>query len=113
MEPRWKLRRVGILSAVRIGGLVGCALGFVFGAFWGLVLALFTSVLSTLLDMPVPGFGAVAVFALPIFLTVFYGVAGTVLSFVLALFYNILAGLVGGLEFEMGFERRDDIHPII
>ena len=108
MEPKWKLRRIGILSAVKIGGVLSCAVGFIIGTVWGIILAFFSSMLAVLFDRPAPGLSAFTVIFLPFFAAFFYAVLGTLLSFLLALLYNLAAGVMGGIEFELGFERKEE-----
>ena len=113
MEPRWKLRRIGIGSAMKIGAVLFCAIGFIIGMVWGIVLAFFSSLIGVMLDRPAPGMGAATVIVMPFFVAILYGIIGTILSFLVALFYNIAAGIMGGIEFELGFERREDTTSFI
>lgn len=108
MEPAWRLRRIGIRSAMKIGCVLSLALGFIIGTVWGIILAFFSSFIAMMLDRPASGMGASAVIIMPFFGMILYGFLGTMLSFLFSLLYNIASGILGGLEFEMSFERRED-----
>ena len=108
MEAIWRLRRIGIRSAMKIGCVLSCAIGFIIGTIWGIIFGFFSSMIAVLLDRPAPGVGVATVIIMPFFVTVVYYVLGTLLSFLLALLYNLAAGVLGGIEFEMGFESKPD-----
>jgi len=107
MEPTWKLRRIGIQSAVKVGGLVSLGAGFIVGTVWAFILAFFSSLITAMMDGPIPVFHPAMVIVLPFLAALFYGVLGTMLTFLLSLLYNIAAGIVGGIEFDLGFERKE------
>jgi len=113
MEPKWRLRRIGILSAVKIGGVVACAMGFIIGTVWATILAFFSSLIAVAMDSPMPGMGPVMVLLLPFFAAIFYLVFGSLVSFLVALLYNIAAGFLGGVEFDLGFERKEETDSFI
>ena len=106
MEATWKLRRVNILSAIKTGGVLSFALGFMTGTIWGTILAFFSTLVSLMFGGTDPGFGAAAVIIMPFFCAAVFCVLGIFLTFILTLLYNIAAGILGGIEFEMDFERR-------
>jgi CHASE2 domain-containing sensor protein len=113
MEPVWRLRRIGILSAVRAGSVIAAVLGFMWGTLWAFVFSFFSSVISTAFDVPVPGASAVVVVIAPFFLSVFAAVAGAVVSFFAALVYNLAAGFFGGIELDLGFEKKSETGSFI
>ncbi len=92
------LRRIGPLSAAKISGVLYVVIGFIAGIFMAMM-SLF---------MPTPeetgfalnlffGFGAL------VFMPIFYGVMGFLAGLVGAAIYNLVAGVIGGLE--MDFEE--------
>ena len=101
MMKRWKVARVGLWSAVKIGCAVSCAVGFLIGLFWGVVFAFFSSLVAMAVSGRDTGIGIVAMAVLPVFCTVLFGAFGAGASFLLALVYNIIAGAFGGLEMEI------------
>lgn len=93
------LRRIDPLSLAKVLGLVYAALGLVVGGFVSLfaLVGAFAAMRSH--DDEGLGllFGVGAVIVLPIV----YGVMGAIGGLILALFYNLVARLVGGVEFEL------------
>jgi len=91
------IKSVGVLSVGKMYGAIAAAMGLLFGIF----IALF-SMAGAGLGLAGEGqgglmasmFGVGAVVALPIF----YGCMGFIAGAVGALFYNVFAGLVGGVE---------------
>jgi hypothetical protein len=98
------IRRVGPLSAAKIAGTLYFAMGLIFGAIVSLI-----AIMGSIAGMAGPEgasgpgaffgllFGAGAVIALPLF----YGALGFVSTFLMALLYNAVAGMVGGIEIEV------------
>jgi hypothetical protein len=91
------IRRVGALSCAKVAGLLYLILGFVFGAIVSLL-----SVGGTMFgDEPGGMFarmvGAGAIVVLPIF----YGCLGFVMTFIMALLFNLVVGITGGIEVDV------------
>jgi hypothetical protein len=88
------IRRVGALSCARVAGLLYLILGFVFGA----IVSLLTMGGTMFGDQPggvfARMFGASAIVVLPIF----YGCLGFVMTFIMALLFNLVVGITGGIE---------------
>ena len=100
MTKKMKLKRIGLLSAVKIGGIVSAVMGFVIGTIWGVSFAFFSSLMGAVFSADTSGFGLAWLIISPIISTLLYGVLGTLFSFLGALVYNIAAGLFGGIEYE-------------
>jgi hypothetical protein len=88
------IRRVGALSCAKVAGLLYLILGFVFGAFISLL-----TMGGTMFDDQPGGmlarmFGASAIVVMPIF----YGCLGFVMTFIMALLFNLVTGITGGIE---------------
>ncbi len=94
------IREVGVGSAAKIFG----ALYAVFGLIAGLIVAavaLGGAGLAGTGDEAMPGwFGGLFGVGAVIFLPIMYGVLGAIGAALAALFYNIIAGMVGGLQIE-------------
>lgn len=96
------ITRVGPLSCAKIVGTLYAILGLVFGAIFSLV-SMLSGVMSRTSEAPglgvgvgfILGAGAIVVFP------VLYGGMGFVMSLLGAWLYNLLAGLVGGIELEL------------
>lgn len=90
------IKSVGVLSVGKMYGAIAAAMGLLFGIF----IALFSVAGVGLVGVEAQSglmasmFGAGAVVALPIF----YGGMGFIAGAVGGLFYNLFAGMVGGVE---------------
>jgi hypothetical protein len=99
------IRRVGVGSAARIFAALYALFGLIFGVFVAL-LAVAGAGMSAATEDAIPGwagglFGVGAV----IFLPLLYGAMGAIGGALTAGFYNIAAGMVGGLQIETDEER--------
>lgn len=99
-----EIKSVGILSVAKFSAAQGAVIGLVYGVF----AALFA--LAAAGGMPnrgafALGFGAAAIVIAPlIFLVV--GFIGGIIS---AIVYNLVAGMVGGIELELRRAQVDDL----
>ncbi len=107
MTKKWKIRRIGLWSAVKIGGSISCVFGFAAGVFLGLMFAFFSSLIYMMLSEHSSGFGLGfgGLIVFPMVCTFFFGFMGSILSLIFALFYNLSAALFGGIELEMEAEQ--------
>jgi len=108
MGTALKLRRIGILSAIKIGCAVSIVLGFIIGIAWGMMFIFFSSAIALALDRPVPGIGIAALVIMPVIGMIVYGFLGTVFSFLFTLLFNLSAGILGGLEIEIEFIQKEN-----
>ncbi len=108
MGTALKFKRIGILSAIKIGCSVSIVLGFILGIAWGMVFVFFSSAIALALDRPVPGIGIAALVIMPVVGAMVYGFLGTVFSFLFTLIFNLAAGILGGLEVEIEFIQKED-----
>ena len=110
MLKKGKVQRIGLLSAAKTGFAVSAFFGLIIGAVWAIVMALFSAVAGSVLDMPAAA-GVAVTLLFPLFFTLFYAGAGTAGALLFALIYNIAAGLIGGIELEVDIEERSDASP--
>lgn len=91
------LRRVGVLSVGMVMGTLYALIGLVGGAF-------FTLVSLVGMAAQVPGGGDTVIFGISaiIVLPILYGVMGFIGGIIVGALYNLVAGLIGGIE--MHFE---------
>ena len=101
MHARLKLKRIGILSAVKIGGAISCVFGFISGLIWAVIVVFFSSVVSMMMSEQPSGIGFATILFFPVLFTVFYGFLGAFGTFLYVLLYNLAAGLLGGLDLEI------------
>lgn len=104
MYVHWKLKRIGIMSAVKIGSLIFFAAGLAAGVLWAVIFMFFSSLVNYMMmnEQP-PAFGFTALIFLPVMFAAFFTVLGAVLTFLFTLLFNIAAGLFGGLELEVNY----------
>ena len=94
------LKRIGILSAGKIAGLIYACFGLLVGAFFSLF-ALIGSVAGMSAGEEEAAFGLLFGVGAVIIMPLFYGFIGFVGGLISALIYNLLAKVVGGLELEL------------
>jgi hypothetical protein len=102
------LKRVGVLSAAKISGVMYAAIGLLIGLVMAAVFSLIPMAARTD-ETALPGWlGTMFGVGSVVFMPIFYGVLGFVMGAVGALIYNLFAGMVGGIEvtLEPGPERH-------
>ena len=90
--------RIAPISVARIAGVLYALMGLVFGGF--VSLASLGGAMTGAAQGPLGGmmmFGAAAVFMFPIV----YGFFGFLMTLIGAALYNVLAGVLGGIEIDM------------
>lgn len=95
----YELRKVSVWSVAKVSFILGGALGFVGGLF----LWMFAGLVS---QVPLPDYGDAGSFeglgglgaALPFFMSIFYAFAFMIANGIMAGIYNLMSGVVGGLE---------------
>jgi hypothetical protein len=92
------INRIAPLSLAKISGTLYAALGLIFGAIISLVSM--AGVFGAAGDGN-PMFGALFGVGAIILLPIFYGCIGFIGSLIAAFLYNLLAGMVGGVELDV------------
>ena len=110
------IRRFGVMSVAKVYGLLTFIFGLIFGVLYGLFLILFgaamTAASSEGINTAAGGVGTVALgVGMMIGLPIFYGLMGFIMGAISALVYNILAGLVGGIKFELEGVQQEYAPP--
>jgi hypothetical protein len=95
------VKRVGVMSAGKVMGVLYAGLGLIGGAFFSLVSLLGASIPSDP-GRPNPGagllvFGAAAIIVFPII----YGILGFIGGIISGAIYNLAASVVGGIELDV------------
>ncbi len=91
------IKRVGVLSVGKMYGAVCTAMGLVFGVLFAAIGSLGSTFAQASGGMmPFAGMGIAAVIVIPIM----YGIFGFIGGVIGAVFYNMFAGMVGGIEIE-------------
>src|SRR5262245_19232858 len=96
------IKRISPVSAAKISGVLYAGLGLLIGicfSVFSMLLGSMASSNSELSGTPFFGmiFGAGAIIIMPIF----YGVIGAIRGLITALLYNLVAGMIGGLEIDV------------
>lgn len=89
------IKRIDILSAAKITGIIAAAIGLLMGIF----VFLFGGVLGSLMGDS-GGFAMAGGFMAVILLPLMYGVFGFIGGAIQAFVYNLAAGFIGGIRFE-------------
>jgi MFS family permease len=99
------IRRFGVISVAKMYGLLMFLFGLIFGVIYGLILIVFGAAISAMgpsRDAAAGGIGTVAMgVGMMIGLPLFYGVLGFIMGAIGALIYNAVAGVIGGVKFEL------------
>ena len=94
------IKKIDVLSACKITGLLYAAIGLIFGAFVSLFALMGAAIGAASQDSGAligALFGVGAFFILP----VFYGILGFIGGLITAVAYNLIAGFAGGLRIEV------------
>jgi hypothetical protein len=95
------ITRVGPLSCAKISGLLYVILGLVFGAIFSLVaMAGGFAAAASDGDAGAGAFAALFGVGAIVLFPIFYGVCGFIGGLIMAALYNLVAGMMGGIEIE-------------
>lgn len=92
------LKRVGVLSAGKVSGVLYGLLGLIFGVIFALFSLLGAGIAVTQTGDSAVMFGALFGVGAVIFMPLFYGAMGFIMGVIMAALYNLVAGWVGGVE---------------
>ena len=99
------IRRFGVISVAKMYGFLMFIFGLIFGVLYGLMLIIFGAAISAMApgrDATAGGVSTVVMgIAMMIGLPLFYGVLGFIMGAIGALIYNAVAGVIGGIKFEL------------
>ena len=99
------IRRFGVISVAKMYALLMLIFGLIFGVLYGLVFIIFGATMSALgggNQATVSGVSSVVIgIVMMIGIPLMYGVIGFIMGAIGALIYNVLAGVIGGVKFEL------------
>ncbi|MBN2226793.1 MAG: DUF3566 domain-containing protein [candidate division Zixibacteria bacterium] len=109
---KFELRSIGYWAIIKISFTLNLVMGFLIGIFYAFFLMLMAPFMTELQgfgDMPMfeDGIGFLLIL-IPIAFSLLGAVFNTILLLIAAFIYNVVARLVGGLEFEL---RQCDVPP--
>src|SRR5437762_1822131 len=110
------IRRFGVMSVAKMYGFLTFIVGLILGVLYGLFFMIFGAAMSALApggrDAAASGISSVAVgIMIMIGVPVFYGVIGFLAGTIGALIYNALAGIIGGVKFELEGVQQEYAAP--
>jgi len=100
------IRRLNVFSVAKIQGFLGFVIGLLIGVVYGFFFMIFGAAISSLApqgdSQTIGGVGSVVIgLLIMIAVPVFYGIIAFIGGCIGALVYNLAAGVVGGLKFEL------------
>lgn len=108
------IRRFGVISVAKMYALLMFIFGLIFGVLYGLMFIVFGAAMSAMgpRDTAAGGIGTVAMgIGMMIGLPIFYGVLGFIMGAIGALIYNAVAGIIGGVKFELEGVQQEYAPP--
>lgn len=110
------IRRFGVISVAKIYALLSFVFGLIFGLVYGLFFILFGAAMTAAgaggADAAAGGISTVVIgVGMMIGLPLFYGILGFIMGAIAALIYNGLAGVVGGVKFELEGVQQEYAPP--
>ena len=110
------IKRFGVLSVAKMYGLLSFIFGLIFGVLYGLFFIIFGAAMTAAAgggsEATAGGISTVVIgVAMMIGLPVMYGLMGFIMGAIAALVYNILAGMVGGIKFELEGTQQEYVPP--
>jgi len=110
------IRRFGVISVAKMYGLLMFIFGLIFGVIYGLFFILFGAAMSALgpggTDATAGGISSVVIgLMFMIGMPLAYGFIGFIAGAIGALIYNGVAGIVGGVKFELEGVRQEYAPP--
>lgn len=100
------IRRFSVFSVAKVQGLLGFVIGLIIGVLYGAFFMIFGAAISSLAPNGEQALGSgvgavVAGLIIMVVVPIFYGILGFVGGAIGALVYNVAAGVVGGVRFEL------------
>jgi hypothetical protein len=105
------LRKIGVWSAVKTGFFVWGFIGFIAGLYVAMMMPVLIKVMESFggLGSDLGAIGPIAFIFMPILYSIISAVTGTILTALVAGFYNLIASFLGGVIVELD---GDAIAPI-
>lgn len=99
-----ELKRISLWATTKVSFFLNLAVGFIFGCFYAPFIALiinspFSNLPEGELDQ-IRGISGAVLIILPFMMAIFFAIFNTIFAFIGVAIYNLIAKMVGGLEFE-------------
>ncbi|MFH1374589.1 MAG: DUF3566 domain-containing protein [bacterium] len=106
---RYEIKAIGFWPFIKISFFFNLIIGFLFGLLYALMLSVIMTIAGQLSNFPIEGLGVDIeelsiggmVVIMPILFAILGAVFHTLIGVVLIAIYNLIARLVGGLEFDL------------
>jgi len=100
------IRRFGVLSVAKMQSLVMFGVGLLIGVIYGLIFIVFGAAITAMgssgRDATAGGISTVVIgIVLMIVIPIMYAIIGFIIGCVWALVYNLAAGMIGGIKFDL------------
>ena len=97
-----EIKKIDVLSAGKIVGILYALMGLIIGVFITLFLLIGLPSYSEITGLSGVLFGLIFGVGSIIFLPIFYGIFGFITGLIIALLYNFIVKFVGGIKIELG-----------
>ncbi len=100
---KYEIKRIGVWSTIKVGFLIWGLIGFLFGIYMALMMPMLISILGSLGTFPgdADALAPVALIFLPFMYSFMAAVGGTIITAIVAGFYNLICRLIGGIELDL------------
>lgn len=105
---KYEIKAIGYWSVIKISFILNLVIGFIFGIFYALFMGAILSIAEQfggMPSMPAETFDTLSTGAMIIIFPIMFSLMGaffnTILALIITFVYNIIARLMGGLEFEL------------
>ena len=108
------IRRFGVLSVAKMYGLLMFIFGLIFGVLYGLFFIIFGAAMSAMAGREGAAGGVSSVVVgilMMIGIPLMYGVIGFIMGAIGALIYNTMAGIIGGVKFDLEGVQQEYAPP--
>ena len=108
---KMEIKRLGLLSVIKICFVLCFILGIFIGLLWAFILMIFGNMFAAALPVEanIGKIGLISIVVFPLLSAFFYAFTGSFFGLIAAVFYNIAAGLIGGLEVEIDTKDIDKL----
>jgi len=108
---KYELKRIRVWSAIKVGFFLWGLIGFLGGLYMAMMMPFLMQFMESFGPMAdgIGSVGPIALVFLPILYSLMAAVMGTVLTAIVAGFYNLISSLLGGIEVSLEGEM---LHPL-
>jgi len=109
------IRRFGVFSVAKMQALVAFVFGLFVGVIYGLVFIIMGASMAAIAPREEAAFGGVSTVVVGVIMMIgiplFYAVLGFIGGLIAALIYNAMAGMIGGIKFDLEAVQQEYAPP--